>query len=110
MQFALTAPTGSLSMKSFQDVLFDLAALSQGMEQVPDFWINLSQDKVQRNDPQHRNLGYHVKSDKEIIYFTQTVTWVIRIRWSFLTRGNSQKSLKQTLVSLVWFFWYLGHV
>ena len=46
LQFALTAPTGMIAAKSFQEMFADLMALTHGAETVPDAWLNVNGDKV----------------------------------------------------------------
>lgn len=43
-QFSLTAPSGVLSVKSFQETFQDLASLTHGSENLPEMWSNLLQD------------------------------------------------------------------
>ena len=46
LQFALTAPTGMIAAKSFQEMFAHLMTLTHGAETVPDAWLNVSGDKV----------------------------------------------------------------
>ena len=46
LQFALTAPTGMIAAKSFQEMFADLMTLTHGAETVPDAWLNVNGDKV----------------------------------------------------------------
>ena len=45
-QFALTAPTGVIAAKNFQEMMADLMSLTHGAETLPDAWMNVSGDKV----------------------------------------------------------------
>lgn len=57
LQFQLTAPTGMLSLKAFQDVFLDLASLTHGTETLPDIWTALTPEKV--SGPQSSQLCSH---------------------------------------------------
>ena len=46
-QFALTAPTGVLSMSSFEETFRNLTALTHGTEQIPDMWMNITPEKLE---------------------------------------------------------------
>jgi len=42
----MTAPSGMMSLKTFQEILTDVTSLSHGTEQLPEAWLNLSPEKV----------------------------------------------------------------
>lgn len=50
LQFATTAPTGVMSIKSFCETFENIVSVTHGMEQLPDVWLNISQQQVKRNN------------------------------------------------------------
>lgn len=50
-QFATTAPTGVMSIKSFSETFENMVSVTHGMEQLPDVWLNISQQQVSSSDP-----------------------------------------------------------
>ncbi|KAK2168514.1 hypothetical protein LSH36_16g05047 [Paralvinella palmiformis] len=46
-QFSMTAPSGMMSLKTFQEILTDVTSLSHGTEQLPEAWLNLSPEKLE---------------------------------------------------------------
>ena len=52
MQFALTAPSGMLSLTAFEDTFRSLTALTHGTEQIPDMWMNITPEKLEQMSQQ----------------------------------------------------------
>jgi len=49
LQFATTAPTGVMSIKSFTETFENMVSVTHGMEQLPDVWLNISQQQVRNS-------------------------------------------------------------
>ena len=47
-QFATTAPTGVMSTKSFMETFETMVAVTHGMEQLPDVWLNITPQQVSK--------------------------------------------------------------
>lgn len=46
-QFATTAPTGVMSNRAFMETFENMVAVTHGMEQLPEVWLNISQQQIQ---------------------------------------------------------------
>ncbi|KAH3733219.1 hypothetical protein DPMN_039644 [Dreissena polymorpha] len=46
-QFATTAPTGVMSIKSFCETFENMVSVTHGMEQLPDVWLNITPQQIQ---------------------------------------------------------------
>ncbi|XP_060552949.1 sperm flagellar protein 2-like isoform X2 [Ruditapes philippinarum] len=46
-QFATTAPTGVMSNRAFMETFENMVAVTHGMEQLPEVWLNITQQQIQ---------------------------------------------------------------
>uniref|UniRef100_X1Z7B7 Calponin-homology (CH) domain-containing protein n=1 Tax=Capitella teleta TaxID=283909 RepID=X1Z7B7_CAPTE len=59
-QFILTAPGGLLSIKAFQDTFQDLTSLTHGTGEIPDIWLNVTQEKLESLSSQLSTTGEYI--------------------------------------------------